>query len=61
MLFLVVLAVMVVTTTATMPTEETLTQVTSVEMAALLSVTTAMVVLEGMPLEVRLKTSLLVH
>ena len=36
MLFLVVLAVMVVTTTA-------------------------MVVLEGMPLEVRLKTSLLVH
>ena len=52
MLFLVVLAVTVVTTMATTPMEETSTQVTSVETAALLLVTTVTVALEEMPLEV---------
>ena len=54
MLFLAVLGVMVVMAMATMPTEEVATQATSVEMAALLLVTMATVVLEEMPLEVSL-------
>ena len=53
MLFLAVLVVTVVTTTVTMPMEETTTQATSVETAALLLGTMATVVLEETPSEVR--------
>ena len=53
-LWLVVLGVMVVTTTATLPLEETSTQATSAAMAALLQATTAMVIMEALALVVGL-------
>ena len=54
MLLLAVLGVMVVMAMATLPMEETSTQETSVEMEALLLVTTAMVAMEALPLVVSL-------
>ena len=57
MLFKVALVVMEVTATATLPMGETSTQATSVGMEALPLVTTAMVVMEEMPLVVSLVTT----
>ena len=51
-LYLVVLGELVATTMETMPTEEVATQVTSVETAALLQATMAMVAMEALPLVV---------